>query len=609
MTSQKVSDLVAEFLERKQIRKAFGIIGSGNAHLFDSITARGYTEIVCVHHEQAAVMAMGAYYRISGQLGACLLTTGAGSLNGITGVVSLWMDSIPGLILSGNENSKFTSPENPLRIWGIQGYDSSKMVRDYTKYAERVLKPQDLFVHLEKAVEASLEGRPGPTWVDIPMNIQSSLVEPSELKEPTPTSKKNLFPNLESQVDQVIEALSKSERPLIWLGHGIRLSGAIDLIEPLLKKSNSPALVSWAGLDMIDSDHPSIFGRAGLYGQRSANLVLQNCDFLLTIGTRLAIPQIGYEISELARDAKTLAVVDIDISETKKYPQRINLPIESDARQFMEVFLKKISTQDFRQKYKPWWTKCFDLKKNFPWIGPEHEDREGFINSYPVLQRFSNYLSPDAIVVTDMGTALLSGHQVMSFKKGQRMMTSTGLGEMGYGLPAAIGACFANDRKDVICLNCDGGMMMNLQELQTIAHHRLPIKIIIFNNDGYLMIKHTQKSLFKGRYSGTNLSSGVSCPDFKKLAQAFNFPYSSVKTWSDFEKNIPQFLKEDGPAFCEIYMHPEQPLVPKLSLAQQKDGTIVSPPLEDLSPFISRKRLAENMISGLHPKSLQIKDS
>ncbi len=253
-----------------------------------------------------------------------------------------------------------------------------------------------------------------------------------------------------------------------------------------------------------------------------------------------------------------------------------------------------------------WLAQCNKYKTKYPVVGPEHADKDGFINSYPFMQRLAAHFKPEQIVVTDMGTALLSGHQVLSLKKGQRLMTSTGLGEMGYGLPGAIGVSFATDKGEVMCLNCDGGMMLNLQELQTIVHHQLPIKIFVFNNDGYLMIKHTQKALFAGRYAGTDKKSGISCPDFSALATAFGMPAFTIRTWEDFEVVIPQVQVHNGPLICEVFTHPEQLFVPKLSLALQPDGSIISPPLEDLSPLLPREELRENMIIGMHAKSENI---
>jgi acetolactate synthase-1/2/3 large subunit len=300
-----------------------------------------------------------------------------------------------------------------------------------------------------------------------------------------------------------------------------------------------------------------------------------------------------------------VAVVDIDPAEAVKHGSRVEIAIAADARTFLEALLAALTAAPLAPR-PAWRARCDGYRETFPPIGPEHADAEGFINSYPVLERMSDHLKPDQIVVTDMGTALLSGHQVMRFRDGQRLMTSTGLGEMGFGLPAAIGASFARDRGEVLCLNCDGGMMMNLQELQTIVHHALPIKIIVFNNDGYLMIKHTQKALFKGRYSGTDERSGVTCPDYAKVAAAFGMPAYQVRTWDDYERVIPEIQAHDGPLICEIFMHPEQMFFPKLSLATQPDGSLISPPLEDLSPFIPRAALREAMLVGIHEKSTRI---
>lgn len=603
----KVSDYVAQFLAERSMRHVFGIIGSGIAHIFDSVYYKGFTEIVCVHHEQAACMAAQTYYRTNGVVTAALLTTGGGSVNGLTGVMSAWADSIPILVISSNENSKHTRADNPLRMWGVQGFDSTLMAKTITKYAARVTDPMRIRYELEKAYFLAKSGRPGPTWVDIPINIQSTLVEEKDLVgfDPNEAPVKERPASVTAmQVKEIWEALRQAKRPLLWLGHGIRLAGATDKIPPLLQAAGVPALLSWAGVDMIDSNHPLVVGRAGLYGQRAANIILQSCDFLLTIGTRLAIPQIGYEINELARDAKII-VVDIDPTEASKYPERMQ-PVCADAKDFMEASLKYLEKAPLRAP-AAWITSCETTRNDYPWVGPEHADANGYINSYAFMERLNSFLKPNQIVVTDMGTALLCAHPILKLRPGQRLMTSTGLGEMGYGLPGAIGASFASNRGDVLCLNCDGGMMMNLQELQTVAHHKLPIKLIIFNNDGYLMIKHTQKAFFKNRYAGTNLQTGVSCPDFSKVAAAFDMPAMRIKTWDDFDNVMPKFLALQGPAICEVFMDPEQLFVPKLSLVVKEDGTIVSPPLEDLSPLLDRDELRRHMQVPLHPKSETLK--
>lgn len=604
---RKVSDLIAEFLKEKGIRHVFGIIGAGNAHIFDSIQTLGYTEIICVHHEQAACMAMQTYFRTSGKLSAALLTTGGGSTNGVTGVVSAWADSIPGLIISGNENSKYIELHENVRMWGVQGYDSLHMVEKVTKYTDRVLDPVETISKLNNAYEIAIHGRPGPCWIDIPMNVQSAVVE----KQPIPTFELPTIEiqdlkQLEDSVTEIISQLKVAQRPLFWLGNGIRLANAQNLVKELIEEYSIPTIVSWAGIDMIDSDHPLVYGRAGTYGQRCANFILQNCDLLICIGTRLAISQIGYEINEMARGAK-IAVVDIDKNEIDKLGDRITYKINADAKDFIEMLVKN-SPRNGRSGILSWIDQCNYFKNKYPWVNEnDHPDVDGFINSYTFIDKLNHHLKDNQIITTDMGTALLSGHQVLKLREGQRLMTSTGLGEMGYGLPAAMGASIANERGEVLCLNCDGGMMMNLQELQTIVHYKLPIKIIIFNNDGYLMIKHTQNALFKGRRSAVDQSTGVSCPNYSKVAEAFGMPSFQIRTWEDFDSVIPEIQEFEGPLICEVFMHPQQLFVPKLSLAIQSDGSLISPPLEDLYPFIDREELKQNMIDGIHEKSTNIK--
>jgi len=598
----KVSELIAQALEGLGIEHIFGIIGAGNVHLFEAIARHGYTEIICVHHEQAACMAIQTYYRTCGKLSAALLTTGAGSTNGVTGVVSAWADSIPCIVIAGNENSKFTKVENTHRMWGVQGYDSVDMVRKVTKYAHRVTSPEQAVYEIQKAAHIALDQRPGPCWIEIPMDIQANRIDSAASAQFTPPGTANyLTAHVASQVDSVVDALLAAQRPLLWLGNGIRLAGAEKKIQPLLELLGLPALVSWAGIDMIDSNHPLVFGRAGVYGQRAANFILQNCDYLLTIGTRLAIPQIGYDLSELARGAR-IDVVDIDSQEASKHQARTQEIIVCDASAFMSALIERLQQRIITPK-TDWLARCNAYQAEFPWVGQEHDDKGGFMNSYRFMERLNTFFKKDQIVVTDMGTALLSGHQTLHISEGQRLMTSTGLGEMGYGLPAAIGVSFATERGEVMCLNCDGGMMLNLQELQTIAHHKLPIKLFIFNNDGYLMIKHTQNAFFKTGYVGTDKSSGISCPDYSKIATAFNMPAYQIRNWEECDETLAKVQAATGPVICEVFMHPEQLFSPKLSLVAKEDGTLVSPPLEDLSPLVPRDMLDRVMLAGMHEKS------
>jgi acetolactate synthase-1/2/3 large subunit len=605
MDNVKVSDEIAKFLKDKEIKHVFGIIGSANSHIFNSINQLGYTEIVCVHHEQAATMAIQAYYRVTGKITAAIVTAGGGSANAITGVISAWADSIPGIIISGQENLRFIQSMENMRMWGIQGFDISLMVDKITKYSTLVKDPNQAIYELEKAYHIAGDARPGPVWIDYPMDIQGKNIPVNDLTH-FPSPKKFIKSASSSDIQKVLSMIELAERPIFWLGHGIRLSGSVDKITPLLEKYKFPTLVSWAGLDMLNDNHLLNYGRAGVYGNRSANFVLQNSDLVIAIGNRMAIPMIGYEHDELARDAKIIQI-DIDEDELFKTKNLADLSISSDAGVFIDKLIDQHENLTSNSNHwNKWVSTCNGYKERYPYIGPEHKDNKDFINSYSFINELSKYFKEDQIITTDTGTALLSGHQAIRLNQNQRIMTSTGLGEMGYGLPAAIGASFAKDKGEVISLNCDGGMMMNLQELQTIVHHQLPIKIFIFNNDGYLMIKHTQKNLFKGEYVGTDRKSGVSCPDYSRIADAFKIKYYSVKSWEDFESFIPKVQNYNEPVICDVFMDPEQFFYPKLSLVIKKDGTIVSPPLEDLSPLLSREVINEEMIIGLHQKSKKL---
>ena len=398
-------------------------------------------------------MAVQTYWKVTGQPTFALVTAGAGSTNAITGVLSAWADSIPCLILSGQENARYITPDHDRRLYGIQGYDSPHAVSKMTKYATRVMDPEQTLFELEKAWHLATTGRPGPCWVDFPMSVQGTMVEEDTLTHFVPELECDPIAPLTGEalipeVKSALKSLQDSERPLLWLGVGIRMADAVEDIKELVQCLGIPALVTWSAIDMLDSENPLVVGRAGTYGQRAANLILQNCDYLLAIGTRLAIPQVGYEVSELARSAKHITVVDTDASELAKYPERFNHPIHADAGDFIRIASELVKPPT--TKHLEWVTKCGETRNRFPWVGDEHNDRDGFINIYRFMEKLQPHLKHDQILVTDMGTALLCGHQALSITPPQRLLTSQGLGEMGFGLPGAIGASFARDRGEVI---------------------------------------------------------------------------------------------------------------------------------------------------------------
>lgn len=591
--TKKVSDLVAEFLREKKIEVVFGIIGSANAHIFDSINKLGYTKIVNMHHEQAVVLAMGAYYRASGKLSAAIVTAGGGASNAVTGVVSNWADSIPGLILSGQEPSKYLKEHSHLRMYGTQGFNIVKMLSDVMKYGVTIFDASTIQDELEKAFDISYSGRPGPCWVDFPLDMQSAMVEPREWNIPH-TEQKSI------DVRQLVSMINAADRPVILGGNGIRLSGAKDAFRKFIDTTKIPTCLSWSAIDLLPSDHEHFYGRFGLYGQRAANFVVQNSDLVVVFGSRMALPQVGYDFTQFARDAKVI-VVDLDSSEATKYKN--DLYLQEDCKDVLAA----LNSATIEPKERTAWVDyCNDIRVRYPWVNEEHKDN-GYINSYKFMERLSPHLLDEHIVVTDMGTGLLSGHQAIKLRDGQVMFTSQGLGEMGYGLPGAIGAQFSKPTAPVLCLNCDGGIMMNLQELHTIVENELPIKVVIFNNDGYLMIKHTQKLFFKSHYVSVDKKTGIGLPDFSKLLPAFGYEYFQLKDWESFDKTVTEFLAHPSMAVLEVFMDPEQDFIPKVKGVLQEDNTILAPPIEEMSPLLPYETIQKEMMVGVSEKSKRIK--
>jgi acetolactate synthase-1/2/3 large subunit len=610
MSKIKVSDLVAEFLEKREIKVVFGIIGSANSHIFDSITKRGYTQIVCVHHEQAAVMAAGAYFRTSGKLSAALVTAGAGSSNAITGVLSNWADSIPCLIISGQEQTFHLADHKDMRMYGIQGFNSTKAVADITKFAKTITDENLVQRELEYASFAALHGRPGPVWLDFPFDLQAKMVEPRDWKFEDPSYKPafDAAPAIiRNDLNYVLECLDNSRRPVIWGGHGVRLAGAKEEFRQLVHTLQVPTLLTWSAMDLLGENDPFYYGRAGVSGQRRSNFIIQNADFILVLGSRLSLLQAGYDIKNFAPKAKII-LVDIDPKEWHKYHEKYDRFIQMDCKYFINELQKQATF--FRREN--WSNYCREMWQKYPLLEECHNDEgTNYINSYWFVNELNQYMKNDQIIVTDMGTGLLSGHYSIKLTQNQTMFTSLGLGEMGYGLPGAIGAAFTEPRRQVLCLNCDGGMMMNLQELQTIIHHQLPIKIVIFNNDGYLMIKHTQKLLFKGSYNSVNSATGVSLPNFAKLAYAFGFEAYRIDAYAKNRGFIPEiltrFFGNMKPAICEVFMDPEQNFYPKVKGVPQDDGNIVPASLEEMSPLLPYDEIVKAMPWALSERSKAIK--
>jgi acetolactate synthase-1/2/3 large subunit len=512
------------------------------------------------------------------------------------------MDSIPVLVIAGNEPSHYTAEENALRIWGIQGFDSVKVMEPVTKWATRVIDSSSIAEKITTGVNVALTGKQGVSWIEVPLDVQSMRVVAQDPRMPLSFQKP--FAKSE-QISSIVNALNHAKKPLLWLGYGIKSAKAEGVLKQFLQEHQIPFLLSWAGSDLIDNNNVLYVGKAGVYGQRHANLILQAADYILAIGTRLAIPQIGYSLEELAPEAR-IDLVDIDSNEVHKLGERATEAIQADAGDFLSQLLKGLSSKS-NLTFPNWLDHIANVKEKFPLIAQEHEDTNGYMNSYKVIERLNGHFKDDSIFVTDMGTALLSGFYGLNLQENQRLMTSTGLGEMGFGLPAAVGAAFGRPEKEIICLNADGGMMMNLQELQTIVHHNLNVKIFIFNNDGYLMIKRSQIALLESRFVGVDTQSGLSCPNFEKISTAFEIPYFKLRKWEDFDHGFKEVLNKKGPSIIEIYMDPVQGFFPRLMTSASPNGALVSPPLEDLSPLISIEDLEWALQRKAGPRSYQIR--
>jgi acetolactate synthase-1/2/3 large subunit len=434
-----------------------------------------------------------------------------------------------------------------------------------------------------------MDRRKGPVWLDIPVDIQGKAFTPGPWQTYAPQS-------VSSDVSHVIDMIQEAKRPIILAGHGVKLSNSVGAFKSLLERVQVPVLVSWSGIDILGHDHPLFFGSPGIYGQRSANFIFQKADLIIIIGSRVATPQSGYDTKEIARGAK-IVMVDIDETEFKNFA---HVHVLSDCGKFIE------NLRDVRCERQEWVAECRSIRQEFPLVEEAHVDGD-FPNSYKIIDKMSDYLTGDHVVVTDMGTALLCGHNTIRLKEGAVMFSSYGLGEMGYGLPAAFGAAVAAPTRQVLCLNCDGGMMMNLQELQTIIQHKLNVKIVIFNNDGYLMMKHTQKLLFNGVMTAANSETGIVLPDYMKVAEAFGYEKFRIKSWDEFNSHFKTFMDSDQPAICEIFMPPEQDFVPKVKGVLLEDGSIFAPPLEEMSPLLPYDTIRRVMGDCISKKSEIIK--
>jgi len=592
--TMKVSDYIFSELAAIGVKDVFTVSGGAAMHLLDSLGTNKDINHISTHHEQAAAMAAEGNARITGKPGVALVTSGPGGTNAMTGVCGAWIDSIPSIYISGQVTSNNLIEGTGLRQFGIQESDIVSMVKSVTKYAVTIKDPNQVKYHLQKAIHLATTGRPGPVWLDIPLDIQSKMITPDECPSYEPEERKipeNVL--LNKQVSECIELIKNSERPVLISGYGIRLANGEKEFLQLVEKLGIPVISSWTTSDLIPSSHGLSIGRSGIFGDRGGNFTVQNSDLILSIGSRLSVPQVGYNFPLFARAAKKI-IVDIDSAELNKPSLKPDLPIQADAKEFMVELLAQLkNAQPF--KISDWLKRCQGWKLKYPVVLPEYKECKDAVNSFYFIGTLSEKLDKNAVIVTDMGTSFTCTMQTFKTKLGQRLSTSSGHASMGFGLPGAIGACIGNNRKDTICISGDGGLQMNIQELQTIVHYNLPIKLFVLNNNGYLTIKATQQNHF-GRFVGAEQSSGVTCPDIIKVATAYGLQNVRIANTEELNLKIDSILQAQGPIVCEIMMEENQPLIPRVSSLKKPDGTIISKPIEDLYPFLSREEFKENMI-------------
>lgn len=595
----KLSDYIAQELVNYGVKHVFMISGGGAMHLNDSLGKHPQLEYICNHHEQACAIAAEGYARLKQKLAVVNVTTGPGGVNALNGVFGQWVDSVPALYISGQVKQETTinsCPEIGLRQLGDQEVDIISLVKPLTKFAEMLLDPNDIGRLLNKAIRIATSGRPGPVWLDIPINLQGVMIDEKNLN-PCEQITEEKYDDLEQKIQQLLDLFRDSKRPVIVAGHGIKISQSEEIFYRLIKQIKIPVLTTLNGVDVIESHHPQFIGRIGTIGQRAGNFALQNADLVLFLGTRNNIRQVSYNWEMFARKAKKI-VVDIDAKELRKPTLKIDLPIHADLKNFLPTLEKKLSENKIIS-CDDWLAWCQQRKEKYdPQKNPEYLKNFGRINPYKFSLALTRVLNEKAVIVSGNGTACITLFQAGIVKKNQRIIWNSGDASMGYDLPAAIGACFANDRKDVICLAGDGSIMMNLQELQTVKHYNLPIKIFVLNNDGYSSIRQTQRNFFGEKLVACSSKSGVSTPDFIKLAAAFDLPSMRIDGNDDLENKIVAALVTKGPLLCEVMLDHDYIFQPKLSSEKLPDGRMISKPLEDMFPFLDRAEFAENMIEG-----------
>jgi acetolactate synthase I/II/III large subunit len=593
----RVADYITQTLAKHGVSHIFMVTGGGAMHLNDAFGRTKELSVVCCHHEQTCAMAAESYYRTTNRLAAVNVTTGPGGTNAITGVYGAYVDSMAMIVISGQVKWETLVRSTGLRLrqLGDQEVDIIKMVEGVTKYAVVVQDPQSIRYHLERALHLALSGRPGPVWLDVPINVQGAKIDPATLKGYDPAEDAAAWetPDLKAAVNTVVARIQAAERPVIYAGTGVRLSGQYDTFLQIAEKLGVPIVGAWNSNDLLPDDHPAYAGRPGSIGDRAGNFTVQNSDFLLILGCRLNIRLVSYNWEKFARHAFKV-MVDVDAAELKKPTLKIDLPVHADLKDFLPAL--SAAAADWKPRHSTWLAWCRERVAKYPVVLPEYWELADKVNPYCFMDRLSVQLVENELIACGDGTACVTAFQAITIRKGQRLFHNSGCASMGYDLPAAIGVSIAHPGRRVICLAGDGSIMMNLQELQTIAGRKLPVKVFIMNNTGYHSIRQTQANFFADNIVGCGTDSGLSFPDFGKVAHAFGLHFHRCTRHADLETVIRATLAEPGPALCEIMLDLAQAFAPKLSSRKLDDGRMVTAALEDMAPFLSRDELKSNML-------------
>jgi acetolactate synthase I/II/III large subunit len=593
----KLSDYVFTFIARQKVKHIFMLSGGGCMHLVDSVGKNTDLSYVCNLHEQACAIAAEAYGQYTNNLGVALVTTGPGGTNTITGVAGAWLDSTPCLFVSGQVKRADIKGSIAIRQMGFQEIDIVGLLKPVTKYAVTVDDPLSIRYHLEKAVYLARHGRPGPVWVDIPLDVQAAMLNESDLAgfDPLEQGEPRDRHVLEEAVRETIRLFNGSERPAILAGNGVRLAGALDNFLELIEILQVPVLTTWKAIDFLPESHALYTGRPGAIGQRGANFTQQNSDWLLVVGARLDLGQTAYSHHNFARAAKKI-MVDIEPGEIGKMKMPIDVPLCADAGDFLREMLRQ-SRSIAAVNRSAWLSKAKSWQAKYPVVLPEYLEEPEGVNIYALIDLLSEEMTEgDVMVPGSSGACSEVTMQAFRVKEGMRVFNTEGLGSMGFGIPAALGGCLASGGRRTVCLEGDGGFIMNIQELETLRRLNLPVKFFVLNNHGYGSIRTTQRTYFKGHLVGCDASSGMTLPGITGVAKSFGIPTATIESYQELKQKVRDILESDGPVVCEIIVSPTQATAPRLSSSQKPDGSMVSRPMEDLFPFLSREELLSEMI-------------